>query len=211
MNDCLQPGQKIFIRLRGEDRTYLADILEVSSRKVTISTPRFREESLACRSGDEMMVIYAACGGRFMFGTKVLALEADRLVIGPPNQAVPAQERLNVRLPVRFDVELTDSGGREVLVPAKNLSSGGLQVLSERGFAVGNTLKVRLTLPGDPPLPIETAAKVVWLEKVLDDGRMVNRLGITFLKPAIWQQDEIFRYIFRRMIEERQMREGGKR
>jgi len=176
-----------------------------------MTTPYFREKPLACRSGDELVVVFAAGGKRFMFGTRVLAAPAEgRMVTGPPRGAVPVQERANVRQPVQFDVELTDREGRPMLVQAVNLSSGGLQVLSDRSLVAGYPLQVALTLPGELPLPIKVGARVVWAEKVLEQGRLTNRLGLEFVKPAIWQQDEIFRYIFRRMVEERQTREGAK-
>ena len=211
MSDDLQAGQRVFIRLRGEDRTYLASVLEVLARSLAITTPYFREQPLECKFGDELVVIYAAGGKRFMFGTKVLAVPVGgRMVTGSPRQPVPVQERANVRQSVQFSVELTDHEGRVMIVPAINLSSGGLQILSDRAFVAGYQVKVTLTLPGDLPLPIVAQARIVWTEKVLEEGHLTNRLGLEFVKPAVWQQDEIFRYIFRRMVEERQTREGAK-
>ncbi|HUW66295.1 MAG TPA: flagellar brake protein [Spirochaetia bacterium] len=207
MNGDLQAGQKVFIRLRGEDRTYLADLLEVSARGLVVSTPYHRELPLELKPGDELVSGYSAQGARYIFETRVLStLEGGRLVIGPALEAVQVQERENVRQPVRLPVELTNYLGQIVTVPVVNLSSGGLQVLSDRVYAVGTELQLNLTLPREFPLPIETHARVVWTEKVLEEGRLMNRLGLEFVSPAIWQQDEIFRYIFRRMVEERQKR-----
>ncbi len=211
VSDDLQAGQRIFIRLRGSDLTYMAEVLEISARALAVTTPCFREKPLECRFGDELVVLFAANGRRYMFGTRVMAAPAGgRMVTGPPAQTVPVQERANVRQAVGFTVELTDREGRVATVPAINLSSGGLQVLSDRTLVTGYPLKVSFTMPGDPPLPIAAAARVVWMEKVLEEGRLTNRLGLEFVKPAIWQQDEIFRHIFRRMVEDRQTREGAK-
>ena len=207
MNTGIEAGQKIFLRLRGTDRTLGADVLEVGPRSLTISTPRFRDEVLQLKFGDEVVVLDAAGGARFIFETRVLAAEADgRYAIGPPAGAVPVQERANVRQAVEFAVEVTEREGRTATVTAVNLSSGGLQVLSDRPWAVGTPLLVKLTLPREFPLPIEVEAKVVWTEKVLEEGHLVSRLGLSFVGPAIWQQDEIFRYIFRRMVEDRRLR-----
>jgi len=207
VNTDIAPGQKIFLRLRGTDRTFGADVLEVASRGLTISTPRFREVPLDLASGDEVVVVYAVPGARFIYETTILAAGGDgRYTIGPPAGAVPVQERANVRQAVQFAVELADAEGRRYAVTAVNLSSGGLQVLSDRAWAVGTEVRVKLTLPRDFPLPIEVKAVVVWAERVLEEGRLVSRLGLSFVGAAIWQQDEIFRYIFRRMVEDRQLR-----
>jgi c-di-GMP-binding flagellar brake protein YcgR len=63
-------------------------------------------------------------------------------------------QRVELSVPVNY--EISNKGN------AKNLSEGGLCIVTEKPLAYGHDLTIMFSLPGDSHLNIKSFAKVVW-------------------------------------------------
>lgn len=85
------------------------------------------------------------------------------------------------------------------LATIKNISGGGLCILSEKKVDIGSKLSLEFMLPGDKT-PIITTSEVRWVED-LDSpiGNYNYRLGVEFRDIKKSQQDKITKFVISRM------------
>ena len=83
--------------------------------------------------------------------------------------------RADRRYDRRLEIEVT-SDGTTFTTHTRNISLGGLYLLSERAIAFGSKIKLRFKVPTQPE-PIEVDGEVRWLES--EDGD-VHGVGVQF-------------------------------
>jgi uncharacterized protein (TIGR02266 family) len=86
---------------------------------------------------------------------------------------IDPEKRDNARFAAQLDVSYGIDAPDSISVNSVNISSGGIFVQTTQPFPVDTILRIRVILP-NPPTPIETKARVAW----------VNRLGAA-VKPAL--------------------------
>jgi uncharacterized protein (TIGR02266 family) len=84
--------------------------------------------------------------------------------------------RAAAEIPIGFE-----TGGDSFVATSSNIGVGGLFVVTDRRFEIGDRFHLCFTLP-DQPLAIAVAAEVRWLRQ--DQGRALG-MGLRFVKIPI--------------------------
>lgn len=94
------------------------------------------------------------------------------------------------KAPIQMDISLAT---------IKNISGGGLCILSEKKLDIGLVLSLEFQLPGDTA-PIIASSEVRWVENLdIPVGKYNYRVGIGFREIKKSQQDKINKFVINRM------------
>ncbi len=133
---------------------------------------------------------------------------APQLDLMPQGEIQRVQRRWNVRLKVLIDLRETVLIEGEQEKPFKStildLSAGGVLIHTREPLLVGATVGLDFALPGSPD-PLETRAKVVWVDKIGSEGWEYFRAGATFVRLGKQQENAIIRFAFQEQLRRRRM------
>jgi c-di-GMP-binding flagellar brake protein YcgR len=111
--------------------------------------------------------------------------------------------RFDVALPVLVEYVLnnTDNEVTSFKLITKDLSGGGLQVISNKRIKVGKSVQVTLDIPGYGVFQMD--GQVVRVDQPQEE-RQLFWVSIKFLNIPNSMRDKIIRFIVRRQLEQRQ-------
>lgn len=150
-----QLNQKIEIVYEGPDgldtRSYYSRIEEVSDDSLSIVVPYNRGLYLPPRVGAEFGAVVITEKGLYSFETKLLKYirtPVPMWVILMPDKIRKIQRRSFVRLNTSIYVTIAapDETMTNKSIMTKNISGGGLQLISEKPLAVGESMTVTFPL-----------------------------------------------------------------
>jgi hypothetical protein len=100
----------------------------------------------------------------------------------PESFPTPLSVRSEIRVLAQLPVEV-ELGGEHHLVKTRNLSLGGMFLVTELVFALGSRIVVRFR-PAADDLEITAAAEVRWIERDLDNLTTGCGIRLAGLRPA---------------------------
>jgi len=214
--EILKVNQKVEVARRGEPEFYPALIQDVAGDAICITVPYLHGIPLILVPGDWVDVRVIECDATYHFTSMVLGRRRDKIplyALSVPGEVKRVQRRHFVRLETLLEVRyapLVDGDGEPVfrIARAIDISGGGMRLVTDQPLDVGDRLLLRFTLDlGERQLDFETLGRVVRRdEQEAAPVKTRYRYGIEFLGLSMHEQDQIVRYIFRRMAEQRKLR-----
>ena len=127
-------------------------------------------------------------------------------IVTMPFEVEKTQQRSFVRFDIALPivVEYLKDGEEEEIslnLVTKDLSGGGLQIISERKIKIGK--RVQLTLAFPEQGAVKVAGEIIRVHKPQDD-RQLFWISIRFIDIQESTRDKISKFIFRKQLEQRQ-------
>lgn len=216
----MKVNQKIEVARRGEGEFYPAMIQDVTGDVLCITVPYLRGVPLVLVPGEHVLARVIESDAAYEFTSTVLGRRRDAIplyALALPTELKRVQRRRCVRLDTLLDVwyaPLPERGREPVFRAARavDISGSGMRLAADQELAIGERLLLRFTLEvDDREIEIETVARVVRRDageeaQGRSGYRYRYRYGIEFVDLPLRTQDQIVRYIFRRMAEQRKLR-----
>ena len=178
-----------------------------------LSMPSHRGQPIVLAPGAEVVVRFILGGAVFQF--KTLYRESRHFplpvwVVGPAYEVSKIQRRsyfrLETYLPVILHVEKEAEPEKSVPpivdlnLQTKDISGGGLRVVSKTLFEPGTEVMVELTLPGKVKIP--TKGRVVRSEPSAPDSR-IHWVSIEFTFIEEHDRKKIVTFVFQKQLSQR--------
>jgi c-di-GMP-binding flagellar brake protein YcgR len=205
---------KIEVSREGEEILYFSSIQDFKEEYFSISLPYRRGRPLNLRMGDRVKITVPGDSEAFSFVSEVIGQRNDplRLIdLALPERIERIQRRHFVRLPVNIDVFFAEGEDAEenltyFKAATVDLSEGGMRIRTSQNFPLETCLWVKFTLPLEGnPVEIFTRTRVVrTVVQFLDSGKFYET-ALEFIDLPGLRRDQIFTYVFKRMIEQRQL------
>jgi len=103
-------------------------------------------------------------------------------------------ERLDLSFPVVYHLVKAASAKQETTARGRNLSQGGIRLVTEEQMGLGVTIHVKIVLP-DSLEPVTGTAKVVWCKEKDSDGKKEQHAGLRFIDLESKGQDLVTRFM----------------
>lgn len=211
----LTVAQKLYVARAGEEEWYVSSLQDMNDSGLYIAMPYLRGSALVLSPGEEVQVRFTHESGVYMFTSRVLARKQETVPlyrIGYPTEVKRIQQRRFVRLPIMLDVIYAPVPEKPAQQPVwvkgrtADLSGGGLRLRVRELLPVGTLLTLKFYLPWEKkPVELTLEGRVVRTEVTegREPGEKLYFLGIEFVNITRRDQDEIVRFIFRKMAERR--------
>jgi c-di-GMP-binding flagellar brake protein YcgR len=185
-------------------RHFYSRIEDVGEDTLAIAVPYYQGLYLSPRSGTQFRAIVVTEKGLYSFDTKLLRYEGATVplwIIPKPAEVKKIQRRSFVRLNTNIyvNIAIPDSDDSPKTSLTKNISGGGLQLLSERPVAVGHVLSLSFPLAD---FTVEAEGTVVHTIPP-DAPNDKYRLGIQFVNIDEKTREAIVKYIFHKEVEQK--------
>ena len=214
----LRVNQLIEIEVSDEDTVniYRSRIEEVAEDHMILAMPNYRGLPIFLAPGTEFLTRFVLTGAVYQFKSVFRDKLRDPI---PVWRVSPAYEftkiqrrsffRLETFLPVTLQVDNTAnvsgepgsvSAGQqtEVNLHTKDISAGGLRVISKTQFDPGTEVQVEVTLPGK--IVIRSRGKVVRAEASAPDGK-IYWISIEFIELDEHDRKKIVTFVFQKQLE----------
>jgi len=205
---------KIEVSREGETDLYFSSIQDFREGSLSVSLPYRRNKPLVLQVGDRVKITIPGDSEAFTFVSEVVGQRYDPIPLfdlALPERIERIQRRHFVRLPVNIDVFFAEGEeAEENLTYFKavtvDLSEGGMRIRASQNYPLETCLWVKFTLPvEDNPVEVFTKTRVVrTVVQFLDSGKFYET-ALEFIDLPGLRRDQIFAYVFRRMIEQRQL------
>jgi len=211
----LSIAQKLYVARAGEEEWYVSSLQDLNENGLYIAMPYLRGGALVLSPGEEIQVRFVRENGVYLFTSRVLARKHETVplyLIAYPAEVQRIQQRRFVRLPILLDVlyapvpEKPDEQPVWVKGRTADLSGGGMRLRVPEPLPVGTRLLLKFYLPWEKkPVEMALQGRVVRTEVTegREPGEKLYFLGIEFVDIRRRDQDEIIRFIFRKMAERR--------
>ncbi len=211
----LSIGQKLYVARVGEEEWYVSSLQDLNEDGLYIAMPYLHGGALLLNPGEEIQVRFVRESGVYVFASRVLARKHETVplyLIACPAEVKRIQQRRFVRLPILLDVLYAPIPEKPDEQPAwakgrtADLSGGGMRLRVMAPLPVGTRLLLKFYLPWEKkPVEMTLQGRVVRAEVTegRESGEKLYSLGIEFVDIRRRDQDEIIRFIFRKMAERR--------
>lgn len=199
------------------DEYYKSDIQDVTESYVGISIPVKNGSYLPLSKGDKVEGLYYFEKEVYRFNTFVIGRKIDKILIimlQIPKTLKITQRRNFVRLPINVDLDcalinkrksLNNIGDNQFVffkAATIDISGGGVQLVAKEKLQYYDELLITLPMIGEN---ITVSGKVVRISKIYDK----YKYGITFQKIDNRLRENIIKFIFETMREQRRRASGG--
>lgn len=207
----IQPA--LNMKLKDYRRVYSTKIEEVEEDTIVISAPTHKGVVIPFRPGQQLIAGVSKEDALYGFYTnvtergKINDMPVLRIKKGKHSKRI--QRRKYVRIDGISQVDLKilkrSGGGDEVIyfdkrkVREKNISGGGMLILSPTILAMGTILEISVSLPHFGM--IRTVGEVVRVQKVEDE----YEIGISFINLSEKDREKIIKYVYQRQVELRRL------
>jgi len=101
--------------------------------------------------------------------------------------------RLNINVEINYSIipheEQQETG-------TKNISAGGICMVSDKPLSIGDTLQLEIKLPEDPP-SIQVKGKAVWVKQFIATEKHESfDIGVEFINISEENRKRINKYVF---------------
>lgn len=184
-------------------------IEDTSPQNLTIAMPIRKGYPIHLDRGARFYGKVFADGSVYHFQSSLLDKRIYPLpiwIVSLPSDIKKLQQRAFVRVeamvPVSIQI-LTNVNEPSTLINAitKDISGGGLRVVSKKPLKLGNRVQMHIELPESGT--IETSAEVVRVDKP-DEDRSLYWIGLRYLGLSEGLRSKIIKFVFKKQLEYRQ-------
>lgn len=195
-------------------KCYYSSIQDVGKSSFYIMVPSLLNKPLLLQQGEQVYVQVIGNNELYCFNTVVLGKKEEQIFLyslAIPEIIERVQQRKYVRLATLMEVDYAEI--LEDKIPLEyiksrclDLSGGGIRLAVNRPYLPGSKIAIRFQLPlKGRKIVIEVNSRVVRVETVEEKKERIYHLGLEFENITRKQQDEIFAYIFNKMLEQKQV------
>lgn len=209
-------GDKIYIYRKSSDKKelYPSKILDIlKDDKFIVSGPIKNHELIFLHKGEIVTITsFIDNKGRYEFDAKVLSRSLGKLYEIKLKKISDIKKiqlrefyRFEISIPVIKRMIVIEDGEEEVIVEncrTKDISGGGLRLLTNHKHNIGDVIECQFTIEGRP---IFSKAKIVRLEPV-DTFDYKYSVGVELIDISENDRDAIVKFIFEK---QRELREKG--
>lgn len=217
--DLLRPNQRLEILLMdGSTETYQSRIEEVGEDRLTLAMPMSKGRPILLYEGSSFNGRMPCHGGMYVFASTFLDKAITPLpvwVVSLPRDVRKVQQRSFVRVSARVETNITyveppapgsaqAPTARTLQLETKDISGGGVGLISKVPLKHGQKVRLQLYLPVDgAENRLELLGSVSRCERPQAD-LPVFWLGIRYEDIQEADRQKIIRYVFKKQLEERQ-------
>lgn len=191
------PGKKFTSRVEGID-----------SKGLTLAMPMTKGQPVILSSGSKFSIRLVMDNGAYLFTCVFIDKHLTPIPVWIASMPIEVKRfqqrafvRIDTKLPVQWQI-CTDEGETPIISSStKDISGGGVRLISKQAVPLGTKLKVYLDLPDTGKL--ELLSEVVRVEQPQSD-LPVFWIGTKYLDIAENIRSRIIKFIFKRQLEERQ-------
>lgn len=188
-------------------------IEDITEENVVIAMPMTKGYPVIIPNGSIVLGRIVSKGQVYQFESRVVGKKISPLpvwLLTPPTNIIKVQQRSFVRmdvvLPAKMQVLTPENEGEEAAfaggkVFTKNISGGGLCLITEEPIDIGIQLHLEVELPEQEILSI--TGRVARVEKPQND-RQLFWIGVEFLDVSETIRSRIIRFVFKKQLEQRQ-------
>ncbi|MBC7104429.1 MAG: PilZ domain-containing protein [Firmicutes bacterium] len=208
-------SQKLYVARVGEEEWFVSSLQDLNEDGLYIAMPYLRGGALVLSPGEEVQVRFVRESGVYLFVTRVLGRRDESVplyLIAYPAEVQRIQQRRFVRLPILLEVLYAPASDKPGEQPVwargrtADLSGGGMRLRVSEPLPAGTPLLLKFYLPWEKR-PVEMTLRGRVVRSEVTEGREAGErlyfLGIEFVDIRRRDQDEIIRFIFRKMAERR--------
>ncbi len=152
-------------------------------------------------TGDALRVTLTGADGLYAFRARVRRAEpGGEIQLAKPGLIRRLQRRRHPRAPLHGVVEMRMAGGQTVSAMARDVSLGGMGLVTDKAVAVGDAIEAswQLATAANKSVPIDAAAAVVRCDSVWEgDGEALCRVGLEFTELPAPTRRRIASYVSR--------------
>jgi c-di-GMP-binding flagellar brake protein YcgR len=104
------------------------------------------------------------------------------------------KDRLDLSFPVVYHLVKSASTKQELKARGRNMSQGGIRLVTKERMDLGATIYVKIVLP-DSLEPVTGTAEVVWCEEKDSEGKKEQHAGLRFIELESKGQDLVTRFM----------------
>ena len=206
-------NQRIEIIVEDEETAnlYHSRIEEVADDHLLLAMPSYRGLPILLIPGMEILVRFIQDGAVYQFKSVYRDKQRDPIpvwVVSPAFEITKIQRRsfyrLETYLPVTLQLEkepVAEAAQAVILnLQTKDISGGGVRVISKTLFEPGTEVLLELTLPGK--LTVHTKGKVVRSEPSAPESS-IHWISIEFIDIDEHDRKKIISFVFHKQLEQR--------
>ena len=104
--------------------------------------------------------------------------------------------RLNINVDIRFSL-IKNTVQEEIKSKSRNISAGGICIMTGESLKAGDVLKIEIILPENPPI-VHALGKVSWIKPFgyLDEKKQRYDVGVEFVEIDERERERVNKYVF---------------
>ena len=209
LEHILKVNQRLEIMLASTPGAkFTSRIEEVNSQNLVIAMPMSKGQPILLHSGSKFFIRLVLHNAAYQFTCVFIDKRIQPIpiwIVSLPHDIKRIQQRAFVRidtaLPVQWQVITTLEDVPIIKSVTKDISGGGVRLISKQPIRLGTKLKVTIDFPEVGPLDI--LCEVVRVEQPKSD-LPIFWVGTKFLDLAESTRNKIIKFIFKKQLEERQ-------
>lgn len=204
-------NQRLQIEIVGDIETglYHSRIEDISTEKMVIAMPMSKGYPVNVSRGSQLFGKIITNGAVYRFKSVVIDKRMHPLpvwIVSPPSDIKKVQQRAFVRieimLPLRLEFIDTEEQENDALnVITKDISGGGLRIVSKQPFKLNRRLKLHIELLEMGM--VDAIGEIVRIEHPQPENP-VYWVGIKFIHITEAHRSKIIKFIFKKQLEYRQ-------
>lgn len=104
--------------------------------------------------------------------------------------------RLNINVDIKYSL-MPQPTNKTKSSKTRNISAGGICIMTEEAFRAGDMLKLELTLPQDPPT-VYAVGRVSWIKTftIIPEQKERYDVGVEFVEISDPDREKVRKYVF---------------
>lgn len=209
--DIFKINQRLQIEIVGDKQAelYHSRIEDISEERMVIAMPMSKGYPVNVSRGSQLFGKVITDGAVYRFKSFVIDKRIYPLpvwIVSPPSDIKKVQQRAFVRievmLPIRLEfIDAEEQENNVLNVITKDISGGGLRIVSKQPLKLGTRLKLRIELL-DMGV-VDAVGEIVRIEHPQAENP-VYWVGIKFIHITEAHRSKIIKFIFKKQLEYRQ-------
>lgn len=197
------------MKLKDYQRIYSTRIEEVGEDTITVGAPIYKGVVIPLRPGQQLIAGISQKDALYGFYTEIVdrgkinELPVIRIRKGKESKRIQRRKHVRINGISRVDIKILkkeeDNLGNFYFdkrkIREKNISGGGMLIVSPQKLPTGTIMEINITLPYTEP--IRTMGKVIRALKMEDE----YEIGISFMNIAEKDREKIIKYVYQRQVE----------
>lgn len=200
------------------DEYYTSRVEEINSDNLVLAMPMTKGYPVMLPIGSSFTGKVIVDGVVYQFNSFLISKKVHPLpvwVVSIPSELKKIQLRSFVRISVQLPVKVSVINTKEQTVEeaalqsdnpplslyTKDISGGGVQIVTKQSIPVGTMLQLLLDVPSCGSIPV--VGEVVRIEQPQPDT-YIYWLGVKFLNIQEKDRSKLIQYIFKKQLEQRQ-------
>jgi len=211
LRNTLKLNQLVHIEIldhKGEGQRYSSRVENLTVDRIALASPLRKRIPVFVPTGNFVTVFFSDNMTVFSFRSRVVANVPERLsmlILEAPDTLEKIQKREYVRVPINlnalFSFKNEEDEIKEVWLKTRDLSGGGLMLVSNKAIAINKGAKVSLTFQLESE-NISTNAELMRIFMELDISGIERQiLGVKFLNLSEKNRQTIIKFLFQRQID----------